>query len=117
MSGQSLAVVHDQLHLAGLDAQRLQCLHRVGEGADVAALAHVFPGVVVGDGAVGVELQGHLGGVEHADGDDEAAQAHAHAHVPARGPRRFGLGLVAVVGGLGHLEQLRDRRSRGTAGC
>ena len=83
--GADLAVVHDQPHLVRPDAQRLERLHRVGQGTDVAALAHVLPGVVVGDGAVGVELQGHLGGVEHADGDDEPAQAHPHAHVPALG--------------------------------
>ena len=79
----------------------------MGERADVAALAHVLPGVVVGDGAVGVQFEGHLGVVEHADGDDESAHAHAHAHVPALGLGRLGLGLVLVVDRLGLLEQSR----------
>ncbi len=104
--GAGLAVVHHQLDLARLDAQRLQGLDGVGERADVAALAQILPGVVVGDGAVGVQLQRHFSDIEHPDGDHETAHAQPDAHVPALGPRRFGLGLVLVVDGLGHLKQL-----------
>ncbi len=115
--GADLAVVHHQLDLAGLDAERLQSLDGVGQSADIAALSEILPGVEVGYGAVGVELQRHFGDVEHADSDDEPAHAHPEAHMPALGLGRLGLSLVRVVDGLGLFEQLSDTSSRDTAGC
>ena len=101
----------------GLDAERLQGLDRMGERADVAALAHVLPGVVVGDGAVGVEFQRHFG---------QSNMPMVTMKPPMLMPTPtclpwalagFGLGLVRVVDGLAFSSSVGIDVLAGRGGC
>jgi len=77
--GTELGVVLDQLDAVGGHAQGLERLQRHHQRADVAPLAHVLPGVVLGDGVVGIELQGDGGAVGGSFRDVESAPRETYA--------------------------------------
>ena len=112
-----LAVVHDESYLVGRNAQRSKRLHGMSQGADIAALSHIFPGIEMGDGAVGIQFEGYLGGVEHADGDDESAHAHADADMPALSSWRLRLRLCTGRIPAWPSRAGWDRYSRDRDGC
>ena len=95
-----LAVVHHELHLVGCDAegsQRLQVCVSVPMSPPWPMSCQVLKWVMR---AVRVQFERHFGRVEHADREDETAQAQSDADVPALLLCRFGLGFVLVVYGL-----------------
>ena len=77
--GAELRVVLNEPDLLWLHMQRLEDLQRDHERADVAALAEFLIGVVLREGAVGVDLESSSGLVGAAFGDVEAAPGESDA--------------------------------------
>ena len=77
--GAEFGVALDEPDAVGSHAQRFERFERHHQRADVAALTQFLPGVVLGDGVVGIEFQGDGGAVGGAFGDVEAAPGEADA--------------------------------------